>query len=80
VWVNAVNPGMTFTDLTEDMKGDTALMKRFAERIPLGRGAEPDEVADVIAFLASEDARYVTGVNLPVDGGLTASNGQPKQA
>lgn len=80
VRVNAVNPGLTFTDLTEDMKGDTALMKRFAERIPLGRGAEPDEVADVIAFLASEDARYVTGVNLPVDGGLTASNGQPKQA
>ena len=55
-------------------------MKRFAERIPLGRGAESDEVADVIAFLASEDARYVTGVNLPVDGGLTASNGQSKQA
>lgn len=80
VRVNAVNPGLTFTDLTEDMKGDTALMKRFAERIPLGRGAEPDEVADVIVFLASEDARYVTGVNLPVDGGLTASNGQPKQA
>ncbi|KQQ06705.1 putative short-chain dehydrogenase/reductase SDR [Methylorubrum extorquens] len=80
VRVNAVNPGLTFTDLTEDMKGDTALMKRFAERIPLGRGAEPDEVADVIAFLASADARYVTGVNLPVDGGLTASNGQPKQA
>lgn len=80
VRVNAVNPGLTFTDLTEDMKGDAALMKRFAERIPLGRGAEADEVADVIAFLASEDARYVTGVNLPVDGGLTASNGQPKQA
>ena len=80
VRVNAVNPGLTFTDLTEDMKGDAGLMKRFAERIPLGRGAEPDEVADVIAFLASEDARYVTGVNLPVDGGLTASNGQPKQA
>ncbi|CAO4142091.1 Glucose 1-dehydrogenase [Methylorubrum aminovorans] len=80
VRVNAVNPGLTFTDLTKDMKGDAGLLKRFAERIPLGRGAEPDEVADVIAFLASENARYVTGVNLPVDGGLTASNGQPKQA
>lgn len=80
VRVNAVNPGLTFTDLTEDMKENEALLQRFAERIPFGRGAEADEVADVIAFLASHDARYVTGVNLPVDGGLTASNGQPKQA
>ena len=80
VRVNAVNPSLTFTDLTQDMKDDASLMARFADRIPLGRGAEPEEVADVIAFLASHDARFVTGVNLPVDGGLTASNGQPKQA
>jgi meso-butanediol dehydrogenase/(S,S)-butanediol dehydrogenase/diacetyl reductase len=80
VRVNAVNPGLTFTGLTQDIKRDQDLMRRFAERIPLGRGAEPEEVADVIAFLASDAARYVTGVNLPVDGGLTASNGQPKQA
>jgi meso-butanediol dehydrogenase / (S,S)-butanediol dehydrogenase / diacetyl reductase len=80
VRVNAVNPSLTFTDLTKDMKADKALMARFADRIPLGRGAEPAEVADVIAFLASNDARFVNGVNLPVDGGLMASNGQPKQA
>lgn len=80
VRVNAVNPGLTFTGLTQEIKRDQELMRRFAERIPLGRGAEPEEVADVIAFLASDAARYVTGVNLPVDGGLTASNGQPKQA
>ncbi|MBX9933993.1 MAG: SDR family oxidoreductase [Methylobacterium sp.] len=79
VRVNAVNPSLTFTDLTKDMKDDEALMQKFAERIPLGRGAEPEEVADVIAFLASHDARFVSGVNLPVDGGLMASNGQPKQ-
>nr|EKQ9309312.1 SDR family oxidoreductase [Cronobacter sakazakii] len=41
---------------------------------------EPEDIADAIAFLASDDARYITGANLPVDGGLTASNGQPKQA
>jgi meso-butanediol dehydrogenase/(S,S)-butanediol dehydrogenase/diacetyl reductase len=80
VRVNAVNPSLTFTDLTKDMKADKALMARFADRIPLGRGAEPAEVADVIAFLVSNDARFVNGVNLPVDGGLMASNGQPKQA
>jgi meso-butanediol dehydrogenase/(S,S)-butanediol dehydrogenase/diacetyl reductase len=80
VRVNAVNPDLTFTGLTEDIKADRELMAKFAERIPLGRGAEPAEIADVIAFLASYDARFVTGVNLPVDGGLVASNGQPKQA
>lgn len=80
VRVNAVNPSLTFTEMTDGMKDDEALMAKFAERIPLGRGAEPAEVADVIAFLAGRDARFVTGVNLPVDGGLSASNGQPKVA
>jgi meso-butanediol dehydrogenase/(S,S)-butanediol dehydrogenase/diacetyl reductase len=78
VRVNAVNPSLTFTEMTDGMKDNEALMAKFAERIPLGRGAQPEEVADVIAFLAGHDARFVTGVNLPVDGGLSASNGQPK--
>jgi meso-butanediol dehydrogenase/(S,S)-butanediol dehydrogenase/diacetyl reductase len=80
VRVNAVNPSLTMTDLTKDMEQDSALMDRFKERIPLGRPAQPDDIAGVIAFLASDDARFVTGVNLPVDGGLSASNGQPRQA
>ncbi|TCV93019.1 enoyl-ACP reductase-like protein [Biostraticola tofi] len=80
VRVNAVCPTLTFTEMTGDMKEDTQLMGKFMERIPLGRGGEPEDIADVIAFLASEDARFITGVNLPVDGGLSASNGQPPQA
>jgi len=80
VRVNAVNPSLTFTDLTRGVKDDAGLIAKFADRIPMGRGAEPEEIADVIAFLASHDARFVTGVNLPVDGGLSASNGQPRQA
>lgn len=80
VRVNAVNPSFTLTDMTRDMAEDEALVASFRERIPLGRPGEPADVADVIAFLASEDARFVTGVNLPVDGGLSASNGQPRQA
>lgn len=77
VRVNAVNPSLTYTALTEGMKEQPELIAKFEERIPLGRGAEPADIAGAIAFLASEDAHYITGVNLPVDGGLTASNGQP---
>lgn len=80
VRVNAICPGFTFTDLTEEMKENEPLLKKFYERIPLKRAGEPEDIADAIAFIASDDARYITGVNLPVDGGLTASNGQPPQA
>jgi meso-butanediol dehydrogenase/(S,S)-butanediol dehydrogenase/diacetyl reductase len=52
-------------------------MSTFRGRLPMGRPATPDEVAAVIAFLASDDASFVNGVILPVDGGLVASNGQP---
>ena len=78
VRVNAVNPSLTITEMAQSMTENQALMEKFQERIPMGRGAKPEEVASVIAFLASEDAAFVNGVNLPVDGGLSASNGQPK--
>ena len=76
VRVNAVNPTMTNTRMTENFRND-AVLAGFKNRIPLGRIAQPEDVAAVIAFLASDDARFVTGVNLPVDGGLSASTGQP---
>lgn len=78
VRVNAVNPSLTESDLTEGLMQDQGLMAKFADRNPLGRAARGAEVAAVIAFLASEDASFVNGVNLPVDGGVSASNGQPK--
>lgn len=80
VRVNAVCPSLTRTDMTEDMYQNAALMAEFKKRIPMARGAEPEEVAGVIAFLASDDARFVNGVNLPIDGGLSASNGQPRMS
>lgn len=80
VRVNAICPGFTFTDLTENAKQDEELLARFYDRIPLRRAGEADDIAGAIVFIASDDARYITGANLPVDGGLTASNGQPKQA
>ncbi|MET4035790.1 meso-butanediol dehydrogenase/(S,S)-butanediol dehydrogenase/diacetyl reductase [Bradyrhizobium sp. JR7.2] len=77
--VNAVCPSLTRTGMTEDMMDDKKLLAKFAERIPLGRVCEPEEVAAVIAFLASEDASFMTGANVAVDGGVSASNGQPPQ-
>jgi meso-butanediol dehydrogenase/(S,S)-butanediol dehydrogenase/diacetyl reductase len=75
VRVNAVAPSLTSTAATADIPAED--VAEFARRIPMGRAAEPAEVADVIAFLAGPDARFVTGVVLPVDGGLRASSGQP---
>jgi meso-butanediol dehydrogenase/(S,S)-butanediol dehydrogenase/diacetyl reductase len=77
VRVNAVAPSFTSTDATADFEKSDAVLTAFRDRLPIGRAATPDEVAAVIAFLASEDARFVNGVILPVDGGLHASNGQP---
>ena len=77
--VNAVCPSLTRTAMTEEMFSDEEQMAKFRERIPLGRHAEPEEVAAVIAFLASDDASMVNGAMIPVDGGVSASNGQPPQ-
>ncbi|MHA7285776.1 meso-2,3-butanediol dehydrogenase [Arthrobacter sp. MDT3-44] len=80
VRVNAVAPGFIWTDLTSDDGAAHELSDEFSRRIALGRGGLPEEVAAAILFLASEDARFITGVVLPVDGGTMASNGQPAQA
>ena len=77
VRINSVCPSLTLTPMTEDVKNNAQVMAKFDERIALGRGAQPFEVAAAIAFLAGDDASFITGVNLPVDGGVTASNGQP---
>jgi len=77
VRVNAVCPTTTFTDLTTPVfEQYPELLQRLLERIPMRRGAQPQEVASVIAFLASDDASFVNGVNLPIDGGVDASSGQ----
>lgn len=75
--VNALNPSITRSDMVEAVTGNEVFMEAFLQRVPLGRIGEPEDVAAAAAFLASDDARFITGVNLPVDGGVSASNGQP---
>jgi meso-butanediol dehydrogenase/(S,S)-butanediol dehydrogenase/diacetyl reductase len=77
VRINAVAPSLTSTEVTAELEKDEAIMSAFRQRLPIGRAATPEEVAGVIAFLASEDAIFINGVILPIDGGLHASNGQP---
>jgi len=52
-------------------------VEAWQERVPMARFAEPEEIANVIAFLASDEASFMTGANVVVDGGLTAHTGQP---
>ncbi len=78
--MNAINPGLTRTDrLQEGMLADARLqgisseeaMQRAVAIIPMGRMAEPEEIARVVLFLASEAASYVTGINMSMDGATT---------
>lgn len=68
ITVNVVAPGPVSTDMTAQL-GDQRLADLTAA-VPLGRMAEPDEIAGVVEFLASPDAAYITGAVIPVDGGL----------
>lgn len=71
--VNAVCPGLVSTHMTTIHRADPSREARMLSTIPLGRVAEPSEVAAVVAFLASDDASYITGCALPVDGGTFAA-------
>lgn len=73
--VNAVCPGPTRTAMTEAAEG-RAIGDAMAARVPLGRFGDPEEVAAAIAFLASPASSFITGVALPVDGGVTSGTGQ----
>lgn len=70
--VNAVAPGMVRTGLTTGMFSDAKRTEYFEERIACGRIGEPEEIAGAILFLATDEAKYIHGHTLVVDGGMTA--------
>jgi NAD(P)-dependent dehydrogenase (short-subunit alcohol dehydrogenase family) len=68
--VNAVLPGLTETKFASALTKNESLLKSYLPSIPLRRVAQPEEIAPAFLYLASDAASYVTGVSLPVDGGL----------
>lgn len=70
VRVNAIGPGLVATPLNERARQNPDYMSHFQARIPLGRIGTPDDIAGPAVFLASDLARYVTGITMPVDGGF----------
>jgi NAD(P)-dependent dehydrogenase (short-subunit alcohol dehydrogenase family) len=78
--VNAVAPGTVLTPMVRDAaqrsnpQNPDAALAQFAQTHPIGRLIQPEEVANVVLFLASDKASVVTGITMPVDGGLLAGN------
>jgi gluconate 5-dehydrogenase len=69
--VNALSPGYFPTDMNAPMVAAPGRLEALVSRIPMGRAGEPEDLAGVVAFLASDAARYVTGQILGVDGGMS---------
>ena len=75
--VNAVCPGGVETAMTDGLVNSRRAQTHYQRLVPMSRMGRPEEIASAVAFLASDDATYVTGHGLVVDGGVTATTGQP---
>jgi len=69
---NCVSPGFILTELAREAGADEAFIREYVRKIPLGRYGRPEEVANVVAFLASDEASFITGESIVIDGGQLA--------
>ncbi len=70
ITVNCIQPGAIVTGMTKGLFENPASVAHYTSRSPLGRLGQPEDIADVFAFLASDDARFITGQGVIVDGGV----------
>jgi acetoacetyl-CoA reductase len=68
VTVNTISPGYVHTDMVKAIKPD--ILESIIQQIPMGRLAQPEEIAGLVAYLASDEAAYITGANISINGGL----------
>ena len=71
ITVNCIAPGWIKTEMTKDISSSSE--DEFIKQIPIGRIGTPDDIAYTVLFLASDESKYITGTEIVVDGGLTAT-------
>ena len=69
---NSICPGLIETDMTAELMKNASLMQEWSKEYPIGRFGKPEDVASACLFLASDESSFITGTELPVDGGFTA--------
>jgi NAD(P)-dependent dehydrogenase (short-subunit alcohol dehydrogenase family) len=72
ITVVSISPGPFATELTAPLRRDASLDAQILSRVPLGRWGDPKEIGKLVRFLCSEDASYITGTDILIDGGWTA--------
>jgi len=70
--VNAISPGMIETPMIDPMKQDPKIMEAMLARVPMHRVGKPEEVSNLVLFLASDESSYMTGSTIVIDGGWLA--------
>ena len=75
IQVNAISPGIVETGMTADYFGDEVFLSALKKVYPVGRWAQPEEIANLILFLASDKSDFITGAAIRIDGGFSAGKG-----